>query len=120
MSGIGCAILREQALYAFYGYPADFLDRYRAEVEKVTAADVQRVAKKHVRRGDLAILVVGKSADFDKPLSAFGAVQKVDIAIPTPGGEKKPAATAGSAASGKALLAKVIAGMGGAEAAISR
>jgi zinc protease len=109
-------ILREQALYAFYGYPASFLDRYRAEVEKVTAADVQRVAKKHVRRGDLAILVVGKSADFDKPLSVFGPVQKVDITIPTPGGEKKPAPTAGSAASGKALLAKVVAGMGGAEA----
>lgn len=108
-------ILREQALYAFYGYPTDFLDRYRAEIEKVTAEDVQRVAKKHVRRQDLAILVVGKSADFDKPLSTFGAVKTIDITIPASGGEKKVAATDTAKASGKALFAKVVVAMGGAE-----
>jgi zinc protease len=84
-------ILKEQALDEFFGYPADFLDRYRAEIEKVTAEDVLRVAKKHVRPQDLAILVVGKASDFDKPLSTFGEVKKLDIAIPPPPGVK-PAA----------------------------
>jgi len=107
-------ILREQAFDEFYGYPADFLDRYRSEIEKVTAEDVQRVAKKHVRPQDLAILVVGKAADFDKPLSTFGAVTKVDITIPPPGGEKKSAATDTSKSAGKALLAKAVTAMGGA------
>ena len=107
-------VLREQVLNEFYGYPPDFLDRYRAAVEKVTAADVQRVAKAYVRRGDLAILVVGKSADFDRPLSTFGPVTKVDITIPPPPGEKKAAATDASRAAGKALLAKSVAAMGGA------
>ncbi len=31
-------ILRERMAYEFYGYPADYLERFRAGVEKVTAA----------------------------------------------------------------------------------
>jgi zinc protease len=113
-------ILREQTTYEFYGYPADFLDKYRREIEKVTAADVARVAKKYVHKEDLAILVVGKAADFDRPLSSFGTVTPIDITIPQPAGEKKPASAAASAASpasrdaGKALLVKAIEGLGGA------
>ena len=107
-------ILREQVLNEFYGYPPDFLDRYRAAVEKVTAEDVQRVAKTYVRRRDLAVLVVGKSADFDRPLSTFGPVTKVDITIPPPPGEKKADATDSSRVAGKALFVKNVAAMGGA------
>lgn len=80
-------VLRQQVTYEFFGYPPDFLDRYRREIEKVTAADVARVARKHVRRGDLAVLVVGKPADFDRPLSAYGAVTRLDITIPPPPGD---------------------------------
>jgi zinc protease len=110
-------VVREQATYAFYGYPADFLERYRREIEKVTAADVARVAKKYVRKEDLAILVVGKAADFDRPLASFGKVTPIDITIPTPGGEKKAAApaSAGTKEAGRALFAKVVEGLGGAQ-----
>jgi zinc protease len=79
-------------LYEFYGYPPDFLERYRTAIEKVTAADVARVAKKYVHKDKVALLVVGKAADLDKPLSTFGAVQTVDITIPEPGADKKKAA----------------------------
>ena len=106
-------VLGEQALNELYGYPPDFLDRYRAAIEKVTEEDVQRVAKKHVRPQDLAILVVGKPADFDRPLSTFGPVTKIDITIPPPPGEKKAAATDATKAAGKALFAKAAAAMGG-------
>ena len=78
-------VLREQMRFAFFGYPADFLERYRAGVEKVTAADVARVARKYVRKEDLAILVVG-NPDEMKGLSEIGTVKKIDISIPgTPG-----------------------------------
>ncbi|MFI5183077.1 MAG: M16 family metallopeptidase [Vicinamibacteria bacterium] len=77
-------VLGEKMLYEFYGYPSDFLERYRAGVEKVTRGDVARVATKYVRREALAVLVVGKAADFDRPLSSFGPVTGVDIAIPEP------------------------------------
>ena len=86
-------VMSEKMLYEFYGYPPDFLERYRAAIEKVTAADVARVAKKYVHKDKVALLVVGKAADLDKPLSTFGAVQTVDITIPEPGADKKKAPT---------------------------
>jgi zinc protease len=75
-------VLRERMAYEFYHYPADFLERYRAGIEKVTAADVARVAAKYVHKDQLAVLVVGNDADFDKPLSSLGSVTDVSIAIP--------------------------------------
>jgi zinc protease len=77
-------VLREKMAYEFYHYPLDFLERYRTEVEKVTADDVTRVARKYVHKDRLAVLVLGNDADFGKPLSTFGPVQNVDIAIPPP------------------------------------
>jgi zinc protease len=76
-------------IYEFYGYPQDFLERYRSGIEKVTREDVARVAQKYVHKERLAILVVGKPADFDRPLSAFGTVTNVDISIPPPAESKK-------------------------------
>ncbi|HZP22643.1 MAG TPA: pitrilysin family protein [Terriglobales bacterium] len=77
-------VLREKMAYEFYGYPLDFLERYRTEVEKVTAEDVERVARKYIHKDRLAVLVVGNDAEFGKPLSSLGAVTNVDIAIPPP------------------------------------
>ncbi len=77
-------VLREKMAYEFYHYPPDFLEKYRHGVEKVTAEDVARVAHKYVHKNQLAVLVVGNDADFDKPLSSLGPVTNVDIAIPAP------------------------------------
>jgi zinc protease len=77
-------VLREKMAYEFYHYPLDFLEKYRSGVEKVTAEDVARVAKKYLHKNQLAVLVVGNEALFVTPLSTLGAVQKVDIAIPPP------------------------------------
>ncbi|MEO6830126.1 MAG: insulinase family protein, partial [Acidobacteriaceae bacterium] len=84
-------ILRQQATLAFYGYPADFIEKYRAGVEKVTVADVSRVAEKYVHPSKLAILVVGNAAQFGTPLSTVGAVTPLDIAIPMPPGMEQQA-----------------------------
>ncbi len=81
-------VLNQQVTYEFFGYPPDFLERYRREIETVTAADVARVARKYVRKDDLAVLVVGKAADFDKPLATYGPVTKIDITIPPAPGTK--------------------------------
>jgi zinc protease len=108
-------ILAERMTYEFYGYPADWLDRYEAEIKKVTAADANRVAAKYLHADQFATLVVGNPKDFDKPLSSLGAVKEIDITIPPPPGEKakqinKPTA---SNPEGKELAAKVVAAMGG-------
>jgi zinc protease len=68
--------------YEYYGYPRDFLQRYQEGVGKVTKADVQRVAKEHLKAGDFAIVVLGKEKDFDAPLASLGKVTRIDIAIP--------------------------------------
>src|ERR1700686_4775550 len=86
-------VLRERMAYEFYGYPADFLERYRAGVEKVGKEDVVRAAAKYLHKEKLAVLVVGNTAEFDKPLDSLGPVTKLDISIPPPPAEKSEAPT---------------------------
>ncbi len=107
-------ILGERMVYEYYGYPADWLDKYQAEIKKVTAADVNRVATKYMRKDQLAVLVVGNSKEFDKPLSTLGSVKNLDITIPAAVAERDDTATpAASNPAGRALAAKVAAAMGG-------
>jgi zinc protease len=75
-------VLSEQVTLAVYGYPSDFLERYRTGVEKVTAADVARVAQKYVQPEKLAIIVVGNTPEITPPLSTLGPVTTLDISIP--------------------------------------
>jgi zinc protease len=74
--------LSEQVTLALYGYPSNFLEKYKTGIEGVTAADVARVANKYIDAKKLAIVVVGNSGEFSGPLTALGPVSNVDIAIP--------------------------------------
>ncbi|HEV7673757.1 MAG TPA: pitrilysin family protein [Candidatus Angelobacter sp.] len=80
-------VLAERMRYEFYGYPPDFLERYRAAIEKVTPTDVDRAARKYIHPEKMAVLVVGNAKEFDRDLSTFGPVTPIDISIPPP---KKP------------------------------
>jgi len=82
-------ILAEQVTLAFYGYPSDFLEKYKEGIEKVTAADVSRVANKYVDQSKLGIVVVGNQSEIKPPISELGKVTDLDITIPPPPG--KPA-----------------------------
>ena len=78
-------VLRERMAYEFYGYPLDFLERYRDGIEKATREDVERVAQKYIPpKEQLRILVVGNPGEFDKPLDTLGHVTTLDITIPPP------------------------------------
>jgi zinc protease len=78
--------LNEQVNLAFFGYPPDFLEKYHDGIEKVTAADVTRVANQYIDVSKLAILVVGNQPEIKPPLSALGKVTDLDISIPPPPG----------------------------------
>jgi zinc protease len=107
-------ILGERMTYEYYGYPPDWLDKYQAEIKKVTAADVNRVAAKYLHKDQLAVLVVGNTKEFDKPLTSLGAVKEIDITIPPPPAEKdETAKPTASNPAGKALVGKVATAMGG-------
>ncbi len=81
-------VLAERERLEFYGYPADYLETYRAALEKVTLADVTAVAKKYVHPDKLAVLVVGNGPELKTPLDALGmgAPKTIDITIPMPAG----------------------------------
>jgi zinc protease len=108
-------ILGERMVYEYYGYPPDWLDKYQAEIKKVTAADVNRVATKYLHKDQLARLVVGNPKDFDKSLSSLGPVKEINITIPPLAGAKQEegAKPTESNAEGKELASKVVAAMGG-------
>jgi zinc protease len=78
--------LSEQVVLAFYGYPPDFLAKYKDGIEKVTEADVSRVANKYIDVKKLAILVVGNKGEINPALSNLGPVTTLDVAIPPPPG----------------------------------
>ncbi|OHB61116.1 MAG: hypothetical protein A2167_08100 [Planctomycetes bacterium RBG_13_46_10] len=101
--------------YEYFGYPPDFLQKTKTNVEKVTKADVLRVARKHLQPDKVQIVAVGRPQDFDEPLSVLGAVTEIDITIPTPK-EELPAATDETITRGRELLAKAVTACGGAEA----
>lgn len=114
--------LGQRVQLEIYGFPEDYFIKYPSMIEKVTAEDVQRVAKKYVNPNQLAVLVVGNEKEFEKPLSSLGPVTTIDITIPEGTAPAKPAAgaapatTAAPAASnaeGQALLAKVTDFIGG-------
>jgi zinc protease len=77
-------VLAEAARLEFYGYPADFLDKYHDGVEHVTVADLERVAKKYIDPSKVAVLVVGNQQEFGTPLTelGLGAPHPIDITIP--------------------------------------
>ncbi len=102
--------------YEYYGFPLDFTQTTRDRIEKVTKADILKAAKSHLHPDQLVILAVGKSQDFDQPLSVLGKVDTLDITIPEAAPqaqEKAPEATPASLAKGKEIFDKVVAACGG-------
>jgi zinc protease len=82
--------LGEQVTLAFYGYPTDTLEKYKSGIEKVTSADVSRVANKYIDTNKLAVVVVGNESQITPSLSTLGlgTVKNLDITIPPPPGGK--------------------------------
>ena len=64
-------VLAEKVRLEFYGYPADYLETYKAALEKVTLADVNAAAKKYIHPEKLAVLVVGNGPEIKPGLDAL-------------------------------------------------
>ncbi len=75
-------IVNRLMTYSYYGYPLDFLEKAKQAIEKVTQADILRVAKKHLHPDKMQILTVGPAQDFAGELSKLGPVTEIDITIP--------------------------------------
>jgi zinc protease len=74
-------VLAQQLVLEFFGYPLDWLARYRPGIEAVTVEQVRNAAVRHLRPEDFSIVVVGPAEGRDRPLTDFGKVTQVDVTI---------------------------------------
>jgi zinc protease len=72
-------IVNQRARLEFYGYPAGYLEAYRANIASVTKETVLTAARKYLRPEAFKLVVVGDAGKFDKPLSLFGTVRELDL-----------------------------------------
>jgi len=70
---LGFAIAAKQ-----YGFAADYWDSYPARIMAVSAADVQRVARKYLNPEAMQVVAVGDASKIREPLEKYGAVQIFD------------------------------------------
>jgi len=71
-------ITTQQMMIEFHGLPPDYLRAYRNRIEAVHPEDVLGVAAQYLRDERATTLVVGDESKFDRPLSTFGDVHKID------------------------------------------
>jgi zinc protease len=69
---IGYAITRKA-----YGFPADYWDKYPAQIAAISADDVQRVAKKYIDPGTMQVVAVGDASKIKTILDKYGPVEIV-------------------------------------------
>jgi zinc protease len=73
------AIVGQQMKLEYDGLPEDYLEKYQERLAAVTAADLQRVARAHLHPDRSVLVVVGQEKDFEKPLSSFGTVNRIEL-----------------------------------------
>jgi len=61
-----------------YHLPADYWDRYPAKIMAVSAADVQRVARKYLDPEAMQVVAVGDAAKIEPILAKYGKVEVFD------------------------------------------
>ena len=71
-------IVNRQMQLEYEDMPEDFLERYQENISNIDLEDIKRVAEQHLHPDKSILIVVGNGEDFDKPLSRFGMVNKID------------------------------------------
>lgn len=90
------AALNQAVIRKLYGFPDDYWDTYPDKIAAVTAADVQRVARKYINPGTLQIIAVGDGEKIKAVMEKYGPVEvydadgnKVSSAAAASGGQNK-------------------------------
>jgi zinc protease len=66
----------------YHDRPRDFYETYTRNINKITAADIQRVAKEYLDPDKLIYIFVGNPDEFDKPLSTLGNPNEIILEKP--------------------------------------
>jgi zinc protease len=86
---IGYAITRKT-----YNFPADYWDKYPAQIAAIKADDVQRVARKYINPTTMQIVAVGDASKIKSVMEKYGPVEMVDPSGKLAAGADKPTAGA--------------------------
>ncbi len=70
---IGYAITRKA-----YNFPADYWDKYPAQIAAIKPDDVQRVARKYINPASMQVVAVGDAGKIKTVLEKYGPVEIVD------------------------------------------
>lgn len=81
---IGYAIARKT-----YNFPADYWDKYPAQIMAVGADDVQRVAKKYINPAAMQVVAIGDAGKIKTVLEKYGPVEMIDETGKTAGSPGK-------------------------------
>lgn len=110
---IKAKIINELMVLEYNGYPNDFILQQQKDIQNATKQSVNDAVKKRWKPESLTLLVVGKEADLDEPMSSLGMkVRTIDITIPAPP-EKLPDPTPETTAKGREILKRAATAMGG-------
>ena len=77
-------VLGKFLTYEYFGYPSDWLLRFRKGIEEVTTVQVRKAARKHLRPKDFSVLIVGPREGTAPALDRYKTVNELDISIPEP------------------------------------
>lgn len=72
-------IVNQRARLEYYGYPREYLEKYRDNIARITREDVLRVAREYLHPDRLTKVVVGNDTTFDQSLATFGTVRRVTL-----------------------------------------
>jgi zinc protease len=70
---IGYAITRKT-----YNFPADYWDKYPAQIAAIKAEDVERVAQKYINPATMQVVAVGDAGKIKPVMEKYGPVEMVD------------------------------------------
>ena len=71
-------LLNYAVIRKIYGFPENYWDTYPATIMAVTAADVQRVARKYINPETMQIVAVGNGGKIRAGLEKYGSVERYD------------------------------------------
>jgi zinc protease len=73
------AIAQRTARVRLLGLEPDYYERYLENLQAISAADIQQVAREELHPDRAVIMVVGDPDLFDRPLSEFGEVVTIEL-----------------------------------------
>ncbi|MCY4612924.1 MAG: pitrilysin family protein [Nitrospira sp.] len=75
-------ILGKFLTYEYFGYPSDWLVRFRTGIEKATVAQVRKAAGTHFKPDQFVTLIIGPRQGTAPALARYETVEELDISIP--------------------------------------